>query len=318
VASYRHRQLENKQVKSHQYSASGALQEQIDELKNKPQGASVDAHKIARQLDKVQKIVREKEQKNIQYSEMLRILSSLGISIAVFSHETGGAVTRLKASLKNLHSLTFDACKNSTEINEHFGQVDQTTNRLGDLANYINAQIEHTATRKKDNIALYAVIKKFIEQFKNYFNTRKISFEWEVIPNGLRTAPMHRSEIDAVLFNFLTNSVKSMQRSHAEQRSIKVTATRQDNLAIIQFQDTGAGVADNIKNRIFDAFFTTSSQNQRDEIAGLGCGLGLKIVSDIAKVNKGFVRLSEPDSGYGCCFEFGVPISSKQLKLPEV
>jgi signal transduction histidine kinase len=266
-----------------------------------------------------QEAERELErQEQIKYAEMRRVLASLGISIAVFSHETGGAVTRLKASLRILHSLTLSACQNSTEINEHFGQVDQTTNRLNDLASYINAQIDYSVARNKDHIALYAVIKKFIEQFKNYFNTRKISLEWKVIPNGLRTAPMHRSEIDAVLFNFLTNAIKAMERSNAEQRCIKVTATRQDNFAIIRFQDTGAGVADNIKNRIFDAFFTTSSQNRKDEIAGPGCGLGLKIVSDIAKVNKGFVRLSEPDSGYGCCFEFGVPISSKQLKLPEV
>ncbi|KHD07393.1 hypothetical protein PN36_23440 [Candidatus Thiomargarita nelsonii] len=320
VASYR--QLENEQVnsnsKNHQASASGALQEHIDELKNQPQGSSIDAHQMAHQLEKVQAIVKKKEQKDIQYSEMLRVLASLGISIAVFSHETGGAVTRLKASLTNLHSRILSACQNSTEINEHFEQVNQTTNRLGDLASYISTQIEHSVTRNKDNIALYAVIKKFIEQFKNYFNTRKISFEWEVIPNVLRTAPMHRSEIDAVLFNFLTNAIKAMERNNAEQRCIKITATRQDNFAIIRFQDTGAGVADNIKNSIFNAFFTTSSQNRQDEIAGPGCGLGLKIVSDIAKVNKGFVRLSEPDTGYGCCFEFGVPISSKQLKLAEV
>ncbi len=319
VASYRHsKQVDSISKTNLQPSASGALQEHIDELKNQPQGSSIDAQQMARKLEKVQVMVREKEQKDIQYSEMLRVLASLGISIAVFSHETGGAVTRLKASLRNLHSVTLSACQNFKEINAHFEQVNQTTNRLGDLANYISAQIEHSVTRNKNNIALYGVIEEFIEQFKNYFNTREIRFEWEVIQNGLRTTFMHRSEIDAVLFNFLTNSIKAMERSNAKQRCIKVTAIRQDNLAIIRFQDTGAGVADNIKNHIFEAFFTTSSHNRKDEIAGPGCGLGLKIVSDIAKVNKGFVRLSEPDTGYGCCFEFGIPISPKQIKLPEV
>jgi signal transduction histidine kinase len=321
VVSYRHRQLESEPVNSTlkpQLSASVALQAPIDELKNQPKGSSVDAHQIACQLEKVQAIVSEKEQKDIQYSEMLRVLASLGISIAVFSHETRGAVTRLKASLTNLQSLTLSACQNSTEINEHFGEIKQTTNDLDDLAGYISAQIDHSVTRNKDNLALYAIIQTFIKQFQNYLNVWKIAFEWDVIPNYLRTTLMHRNEIDAVLFNFLTNAIKAMARSDVEQRRIKVTATKQDNFAIIRFQDTGAGVADDIKDRIFDAFFTTSSQNRQDEIAGPGCGLGLKIVSDIAKVNKGFVRLSEPDSGYSCCFEFGVPISSKQLKLPEV
>jgi len=106
-----------------------------------------------------------------------------------------------------------------------------------------------------------------------------------------------------------------MERSHSKQRRIKITATKQNKFATIRFQDTGEGVANNIKYRIFNAFFTTSSPNQQDELAGPGCGLGLKIVADIAKVNQGFARLSDPDDGYGCCFEFGVPISEKQLQL---
>jgi signal transduction histidine kinase len=322
VAFYLHRQLEKKQVDSglkKPPSASAALQTHIDELKNKPPGSSVDPHQMARQLEKIQRIVKEKEQKDIQYSEMLRVLGSLGISIAVFSHETGGAVTRLKASMRVLESIVLSASKKSTEIKTHFGEVEVMTNRLDDMANYISAQVKYSAERQKNNIALYGVIKTFIDQFKNYLNTRKISFEWAVIPDGLRTAPIHRSEIDAVLFNFLTNAVKAMERSNAQQRRIKITATKQDKFALIRFQDTGAGVEDKIKDRIFEAFYTTSSSNSIDEIAGPGCGLGLKIVSDIAKVNKGFVRLSEkPDTGYGCCFEFGIPISSQQLNLPEL
>jgi signal transduction histidine kinase len=324
VAAYRHRQLDIiQQNEPTPHQPSNRLQKLLDELPKKLEKLPVETQQEIiseiKQVKKEEENLEKERQALIKYTEMLRVLASLGISIAVFSHETDGAVTRLKATLTNLQSLTLSACQKSTEINEHFGQVNQTTTRLADLASYISAQIEHSAaTRNKDNIALSGVIKQFIEQFKNYLNTRKITFEWDVSPDHLRTALMHRSEIDAVLFNFLTNAIKAMERSHAEQRRIKVTATRQDNFAIIRFQDTGAGVADTMKNSIFKPFVTTSSQHQRDEIAGPGCGLGLKIVSDIAKVNNGFVRLSDPDSGYGCCFEFGVPISSKQLKLPEV
>lgn len=329
VAAYRHRQSETvqeNQPKSENHQPANRLPALFDKFEKKLESLPVGVQqeiipefKLVKKEQSRQTAEMELErQEQKKYAEMLRVLASLGISIAVFSHETAGAVTRLRASLTNLRSLTLSDQQNATEINEHFGLVDQTINRLDELASYVSAQIEHSVAHNKDNIALYAAIQNFMEQFKNYFETREISFEWEVIPNGLRTTPMHRSEIEAVLFNFLTNSVKAMERSNAEQRCIKVTATGQDEFAIIRFQDTGTGVADEIKDRIFDAFFTTSAQNRRDEIVGPGCGLGLKIVFDIAKVNKGFVRLSEPDSGYGCCFEFGVPISSKQLKLPAV
>ena len=314
VAFYRYRKFDN--VKSTNHKVSNRTQNLINGVGQKS------TEEIIAELKEIKKEQDENELERkelIKYNEMLRVLASLGISIAVFSHETNGAVTRLKANLGIVHSLTLSTCKTSTEIEEHFGQVDETMNHLGNLASYINSQIDNAVTRNKDNIALSAVIQKFIKQFENYFNVQKIGFEWDVTPNYLRTVVMHRSEIDAVLFNFLTNSIKAMERSsNIKQRNIKITAIKKGKFAIIRFQDTGNGVADKIKKFIFDAFFTTSPQNRKDEFAGPGCGLGLKIVADIAKTNKGFVKLVKPDIEYGCCFEFGIPISPKQLKLPEV
>jgi signal transduction histidine kinase len=316
LASYRYRQLDITTINP---KSSNRLHKLIDELPKKLEPLPLETQKeIIDEIKQAQKEEAEREierQQLIKYTDMLRVLASLGISIAVFSHETGGDVTRLKASLNNLQSLTVSACKNYSEIKDNFVQVNQTTDHLAGLASYINTLITRSVSRQKENVSLYRVIKIFIEQFENYLNTKKIKFEYEIIPNALRTALMHRSEIDAVLFNFLTNSVKAMERSHSKQRRIKITATKQDKFATIRFQDTGEGVANNIKYRIFNAFFTTSSPNQQDELAGPGCGLGLKIVADIAKVNQGFARLSDPDDGYGCCFEFGVPISEKQLQL---
>ncbi|MCK4604582.1 MAG: HAMP domain-containing histidine kinase, partial [Deltaproteobacteria bacterium] len=85
-----------------------------------------------------------------------------------------------------------------------------------------------------------------------------------------------------------------------------------DGYAVITFQDTGTGVPGNIAEYIFDAFYTTT-QYHEDEIVGPGSGLGLKIVSDIASANGGFVRLEEPEAGFSCRFDFGVPISDKQV-----
>ena len=316
LASYRYRQLD---ITTINRKSSNRLHKLIDELPKKLELLPLETQKeIIDEIKQAQNEEAEREierQQLIKYTDMLRVLASLGISIAVFSHETGGDVTRLRASLNNLQSLTVSACQNSQQIKDEFVQVNQTTDHLAGLASYINTLITRSVSREKENVSLYRVIKIFIEQFENYLNTKKIKFEFEIIPNSLRTALMHRSEIDAVLFNFLTNSVKAMERSHSKQPRIKITATKQDKFATIRFQDTGEGVANDIKDRIFNTFFTTSSPNQQDELAGPGCGLGLKIVADIAKVNKGFVRLSEPDAGYGCCFEFGLPISEKQLQL---
>ena len=275
-------------------------------------------------LEKLQEIKQEqenfeaqvdlREKEHVQYEAMLRILASLGISRAVFSHEIRGALTGVDSSIGQLFDH-LEVRKDLSESKKFINlreDLESSVDRLKDVSRYIADLISHSSSREKDNQALHSVINNFVTQFENYFNARGIKFETEIKPTFLRTEPIHRSEIDSVLFNFLTNSVKSMDRSGSQTRKIKITAKRFDMLAVISFQDTGSGVPSEIADKIFDAFYTTSHY-KGDEIAGPGSGLGLKIVSDIAEANGGYVRLAEPEPGFGCRFDFAVPLSKEQV-----
>ncbi|MGA1841888.1 MAG: ATP-binding protein [bacterium] len=243
----------------------------------------------------------------VQYETMLRILASLGISISVFSHEVKGALTSFKSSLKDFIS-TIDLDKIGKDS---LTEINSVSDRLFDLSNYITELISHSSTREKTNIPLHAVINSFVQQFNEYLNVRGISFEIDIDPPFLRTHKMHRSEIDSVLFNFMTNAVKAIQRAKAELRKIKISAFRRDSFSVISFQDTGTGIPEDARDKIFDAFYTTT-QFRGDEIAGPGTGLGLKIVRDIAESNGGYVECSKPEQDYKCRFNFAVPIAKGQ------
>ena len=61
--------------------------------------------------------------------------------------------------------------------------------------------------------------------------------------------------------------------------------------AILQVTDTGAGMTSEVKEKIFEAFFTTKEK-------GKGTGLGLSAVQDLAKEAGGFIQIdSEPEQG---------------------
>ncbi|MFA6062317.1 MAG: sensor histidine kinase [Gallionella sp.] len=267
--------------------------------------------------EEIQKVVENFEQEqelreiaHLRYEELLRILASLGTSIAVFSHEIRGAlngfsgsILSLKGLLKNLGAM--EKAKKPIE------EVEASLSQLNDLASYVMSLISHTAKRKKNEIPVYSVIHEFVSQFKHYLDTRQVEFEITINPVYLRTASMHRSEIDSVLFNFLTNSIKAMDRANADNRKIKISAIREGEFVRIGFQDTGTGVAPSISDKIFDAFFTTHQYGE-DDLAGPGSGLGLKIVSDIASANSGQVRLEAPEPGFNCRFDFLVPAAKTQ------
>jgi len=252
--------------------------------------------------------VEVRESEFVQYETMLRILASLGISISVFSHEVKGALTSFKSSLKDfLSTIKIDELGEISLV-----EINSVNTRLFDLSNYITTLISHSSTREKTNIPLHSVINSFIQQFDEYLNVRGISFEIDVDPPFLRTHKMHRSEIDSVLFNFMTNAVKAIERAKADVRKIKISAFKRDNFAVISFQDTGTGISEDTREKIFDAFYTTT-QFRGDEIAGPGTGLGLKIVNDIAESNGGYADCTEPEQYFNCRFNFTVPIAKEQI-----
>ncbi|HUX90433.1 MAG TPA: sensor histidine kinase [Gallionellaceae bacterium] len=283
-----------------------------------PSGASaVPADVLKEAQEEVQKIVEnfeqeqeQREKAHLRYEELLRILASLGTSIAVFSHEIRGALNGFSGSILNLKGLLADLGAKD-KAKKPIDDVEASLSQLNDLASYVMSLIAHTAKREKNEIAVHSVITEFVSQFKHYLDTRQVEFEVAINPPYLRTTPMHRSEIDSVLFNFLTNSIKAMDRANTGNRKIKISADREGEYVRIGFQDTGSGVDPAIADKIFDAFFTTHQYGD-DELVGPGSGLGLKIVSDIASANSGLVRLGDAEQGFNCRFEFLVPAAIAQ------
>lgn len=267
--------------------------------------------------EEVQKIVEsfeqeqeQREKAHLRYEELLRILASLGTSIAVFSHEIRGALNGFSGSILNMKGLLTDLGA-IDKAKKPVDDVETSLGQLNDLASYVMSLIAHTAKREKNEIAVHSVINEFVSQFKHYLDTRQVEFEVTINPPYLRTTPMHRSEIDSVLFNFLTNSIKAMDRASTGDRKIKISADREGEFVRIGFQDTGTGVDPAIADKIFDAFFTTHQYGD-DELVGPGSGLGLKIVSDIANANSGQVRLGDTEQGFNCRFDFLVPAAKAQ------
>ena len=241
-----------------------------------------------------------------RYEEMLRILASLGLSIAVFGHEITGVSNSVNKELGlfSRELKSFDT-KLQTRLKARKNGIEKAINRVFDLGNYISHLISYTESRKLETISVRGRIKDFSSQFNEYMDKLGILFETNVTPPELRTCKMHPSELDSVLFNFLTNSIKALRRAKQKNPKVRIDAHQDDKFVAIRFEDNGTGVSDAHKDRIFDAFFTTTEQDF-DDIAGPGTGLGLRIVSDIASSYGGDVKLTDPTEGYRSCFEFRI------------
>ena len=91
-------------------------------------------------------------------------------------------------------------------------------------------------------------------------------------------------DIESVALNLLTNAYYFAKQADRKRRvSISLSNTRRDgqNQTQIAVGDSGPGISDAVKERIWDPLFSTKVDERGRAI---GTGLGLSIVSDVVEL----------------------------------
>lgn len=263
--------------------------------------------------EKFEETVDERLGQSVEYENMLRILASLGISISLFGHEIKSATAAVDNSLA-VAEIDAEKLGNETErlqIETDLSSLKSATDRIFDLGSYVESLVSKTRSRELVQVHVDSAVRNFLKQFQSYLQKRHIEFDVEIEPIDLLTPEMHASELDSVLFNFLTNSVKAIEKASTNKPMIRVSGRSEGEFTVISFEDNGVGVSEDVRDRVFEAFFTTT-ETDGDSISGIGTGLGLQIVSDIASAYGGSVSLSdEPTDGYTTRFDLKLRKNTK-------
>src|SRR5699024_10479287 len=108
----------------------------------------------------------------------------------------------------------------------------------------------------------------------------------------------------SMLYNVLENLFMNAINYNECICSIVVTVVEHDKSIEVRFEDTGIGLDESIKERVFDRFFREdSSRNRKIE----GTGLGLAIVSRIIELHDGDIQI-ESVYGKGTTISVYLPI----------
>jgi signal transduction histidine kinase len=101
-----------------------------------------------------------------------------------------------------------------------------------------------------------------------------------------------------------TINLRKNKDNQSEKGTIHIRTIHEDDQAKICIGDTGAGIPEEIRHKIFDLFFTTKEP-------GKGTGQGLAIShSVIVKKHKGTLTL-ESQEGKGTTFNIGLPLETE-------
>lgn len=241
----------------------------------------------------------------LQEIGMLRVLASLGLTIGQFTHEIRHNLSALRADIDYFESYS----EPDTEEYETSIRLKTNFKSLQNYAAYFDASIAANVKREIHPIELSDVINRFKRVIEPITDRYLIDITSEILDYDLYTKPMHPSEWTSILFNFMTNAKKAIDRAGVTGK-IHIRAGREEGMVYLDFADNGDGISPEIEDRIFDAFFTTTSSagtlaEENEEI--LGTGLGLKIVKDIISTAGGEIELIDPPDGFTTCFRVEIP-----------
>jgi signal transduction histidine kinase len=135
---------------------------------------------------------------------------------------------------------------------------------------------------------------------------------WSPTPRRWTLGEIDEATVDADLDRLqlaLDALIENAVKHTGSEDAIKLTLSREADMAVVAVSDAGSGIPPEVLDRIFDRFARADPARNRDRG---GVGLGLSLVRAIAEAHGGSVRV-ESTLGRGSRFELRLPLAEARL-----
>lgn len=246
----------------------------------------------------------EAEQQLIQASKM----ATLGEMASGVAHELNQPLAILK-TISNL--LTRKVSKGKVPELDILQEMAEGVSSHVDRASKIILHMREFG-RKSDlktaPVQLNSVLERGFEFFSQQLKVRNIEVVWN-LNDDLPLIMADANRLEQVVINLLINARDAIEErwngipSKSADRRIVISSVFDGEEVSAEVCDTGAGIPEQILERLFEPFFTTKD-------VGKGTGLGLSISYGIIKDYGGNIHARNLDEG-GACFKIIFPRSVK-------
>ena len=107
-----------------------------------------------------------------------------------------------------------------------------------------------------------------------------------------------RVQIQQVVINLMRNAVDAMRGESPAELSVRA-CVQDGEFAVVSVSDTGSGIAEEVRERLFEPFMTTKKE---------GMGVGLSICRTIVEAHGGAIWAGN-NVGRGATFSFSLPLA---------
>ena len=217
--------------------------------------------------------------------------------VADASHE-------LKTPLASIRLLT-DSILQSPDadmdtVRDFVSDIGQEAERLTRISERLLTltRLDASPERQRVPVDLAGVVEKVAHMLKPLARAADVELECRLEPDC--TLLCNGDDLYQIVFNLMENAIKY----NLPAGRVEVCACRRGDRVLLTVADTGVGIPEEDRARIFDRFYRVDKARSR---AAGGTGLGLSIVWEMVKLHGGTISVSPGEGGAGSRFAVEFP-----------
>ena len=238
--------------------------------------------------------VKELNQLSVSYNRMLERLSDAFEIQRQFTanaaHELRTPLALMQVQLDLYHSNSHP--DNDADTVQMIKMVTEQNDRLNKMVKTLLDMSELQTVGRDDEIILDALVDEVLEDLEPLAEGKNIR-----LIGKCKDITMVGSDI--LIYRLVYNLVENAIKYNHSGGQVTVTADRKEKHVYLSVEDTGTGIPEELKERVFEPFFRVDKSRSR-ELGGVG--LGLALVREIVRVHDGSITVKANPSG-GTIFE---------------
>ena len=243
--------------------------------------------------------VKELNQLSVSYNKMLERLSD---AFEIQRQFTANAAHELRTplSLMQVQLDLYNSTRhpdNDADTLQTIKMVTEQNGRLSKMVKTLLDMSELQTVGRDDKIMVDALVDEVLADLDPLAQEKNIK-----LTGKCKKITMVGSDI--LIYRLVYNLVENAIKYNHSGGQVTVTAYRKEKHVYLSVEDTGNGIPEELRERVFEPFFRVDKSRSR-ELGGVG--LGLALVREIVRVHDGSITVRSNPSG-GTVFDVILPL----------
>ena len=243
--------------------------------------------------------VKELNQLSVSYNKMLERLSD---AFEIQRQFTANAAHELRTplSLMQVQLDLYNSTRhpdNDADTLQTIKMVTEQNGRLSKMVKTLLDMSELQTVGRDDEIMVDALVDEVLADLDPLAQEKNIK-----LTGKCKNITMVGSDI--LIYRLVYNLVENAIKYNHPGGQVTVTAYRKEKHVYLSVEDTGNGIPEELRERVFEPFFRVDKSRSR-ELGGVG--LGLALVREIVRVHDGSITVRSNPSG-GTVFDVILPL----------